>query len=112
MSDGSRTTYAASTAADPLEVADLRATGTILAKLVHATGGSVHWLADSRGALAVPAVVRTEAGHQSAGADWIGLQRRHDHLVTGIAALALLPAWASLPLMLGLAIAAWRREGR
>jgi hypothetical protein len=112
VSDGSRTTYAASTAADPLEVADLRATGTILAKLVHATGGSVHWLADSRGALAVPAVVRTEAGHQSAGADWIGLQRRHDHLVTGIAALALLPAWASLPLMLGLAIAAWRREGR
>jgi hypothetical protein len=112
VSDGVRTTYAASTASDPLEIADLRATGTVLAKLVRATGGSVHWLADAHGALVVPAVVRTEAGRQAAGADWIGLQRRHDHLVTGIAALALLPAWVSLPLMLGLAIAAWRREGR
>jgi hypothetical protein len=31
--------------------------------------------------------------------------------VTGIAALTLLPSWAALPLMLGLLIGAWRREG-
>ena len=33
------------------------------------------------------------------------------HLVTGIAALALLPAWVALPLMLGLLVLGWRREG-
>ena len=31
--------------------------------------------------------------------------------VTGIAALTLLPSWIALPLMLGLLILAWRREG-
>jgi hypothetical protein len=32
-------------------------------------------------------------------------------VVTGIASLALLPAWIALPLMLGLMVLAWRREG-
>ena len=112
VSDGKRTTYAASTAADPLEIADLRATGTVLAGLVHGSGGSLHWLEGPDGGLKVPSLLRVEPGRQAAGADWIGLERRHDHIVTGIAALALLPAWISLPLLLGLAIAAWRREGR
>jgi hypothetical protein len=31
--------------------------------------------------------------------------------VTGIASLALLPSWGALPLMLGLLVLAWRREG-
>ncbi|WP_048860482.1 membrane protein, partial [Acidisphaera rubrifaciens] len=112
VGDGKRTTYAASAAADPLEIADLRATGTVLAPLVHSSGGSLHWLEGSDGGLKLPSLLRVEPGRQAAGADWIGLERRHDHVVTGIAALALLPAWISLPLLLGLAIAAWRREGR
>jgi hypothetical protein len=41
----------------------------------------------------------------------VGLTRRHDHLVTGVAGLMLLPAWVSLPLILGLLLLAWRREG-
>jgi hypothetical protein len=32
-------------------------------------------------------------------------------VVTGIAALPLLPPWLALPLILGLAVIAWRREG-
>jgi hypothetical protein len=40
------------------------------------------------------------------------LQRRHDHVVTGVAASELLPGWLSLPVMLGLLVLAWRREGR
>jgi hypothetical protein len=32
-------------------------------------------------------------------------------LVTGLDAIPLLPAWLALPLLLGLALAAWRREG-
>jgi hypothetical protein len=107
-SDGARTAYAAAGAANPLEFADLRATATLIAPLVRASGGSIHWL-DPAGA---PQLRRTEPGHEAAGAGWIGLQRRHDHLVTGIAALPLLPAWAALPLLLGLAVAAWRREAR
>jgi hypothetical protein len=107
VSDGTRSAYAAAGATNPPELADLRATATLLAPLVRATGGSVHWL-DPAGA---PEVRRTEADRESAGSNWIGLQRRHDHLVTGIAATPLLPPWLALPLILGLALLAWRREG-
>ncbi len=108
VGDGERTAYAAAADTNPLEMADLRATATKLAPLVRASGGSIHWL-DPDGA---PELRRTEPGREAAGAGWIGLQRRHDHLVTGIAALPLLPPWAALPLLLGLALAAWRREAR
>ena len=106
-SDGAHTAYAAAGAANPLEMADLRATATLLAPLVRATGGSIHWL-DPAGA---PELRRTDPGLEAAGSSWIGLQRRHDHLVTGIAATPLLPPWLALPLILGLAVLAWRREG-
>ena len=106
-SDGARTAYAAAGVANPLEMADLRATATLLAPLVRATGGSIHWL-DPAGA---PELRRTDPGQVAAGSGWIGLQRRHDHLVTGIAATPLLPPWLSLPLILGLLVLAWRREG-
>lgn len=108
VSDGVRTAYAAAGAANPMELADLRATATLLDPLVRDSGGSVHWL----GSEGVPAIRRTEPDHAAGGAGWIGLQRRHDHLVTGIAATPLLPPWAALPLLLGLAVAAWRRESR
>ena len=110
--DGVRTAYAASGVANPAEIADLRASAGKLAALVRASGGSVHWLADPALRGGAPALRRTEPGRGSSGAGWIGLQRRHDHLVTGIAALPLLPAWLALPLLLGLALLAWRREGR
>lgn len=107
VSDGTRTSYAAAMAANPLEMADLRATATVLSPLVRASGGGIHWL-DPAGA---PALRRTEPGYEATGASWIGLQRRHEHLVTGIAATPLLPPWLSLPLILGLLLLAWRREG-
>jgi hypothetical protein len=107
VSDGTRVAYAASGAANPQELADLRATATLLSPLVRATGGSLHWM-DPDGA---PILRRTDAGRDASGAHWIGLPRRADHIVTGIAALPLLPPWLALPLILGLAILAWRREG-
>ena len=106
VSDGERTAYAAAGAANPPEIADLRATATKLAPLAQASGGSVHWL-DPAGA---PELRRTEPGRQQAGGSWIGLQRRRDHVVTGIAATPLLPPWLALPLILGLVALAWRRE--
>jgi hypothetical protein len=112
-SDGSRTAYAAAGAANPPELADLRATATLLRKLVRDSGGGVHFIGTGTlGATPdVPDLRRTEPDRPAAGSSWIGLERRHDHVVTGIAALALLPAWIALPLMLGLMVLAWRREG-
>jgi hypothetical protein len=105
-SDGKLTAYAAAGASDPPELADLRATATLIGPLARASGGGVHWL-DPDGA---PELLRTEPGHDASGSGWIGLQRRHDHLVTGIAATPLLPPWLALPLLLGLTVVAWRRE--
>jgi hypothetical protein len=113
VGDGARTAYAAAGAANPLEFADLRATASLLRKLVRESGGGIHFIGTGvQGAPAdVPELRRTEPDRPAAGSSWIGLERRHDHVVTGIASLALLPSWAALPLMLGLMVLAWRREG-
>ena len=108
--DGQRSAYAAAGAANPLEIADLRATASLVGKLARASGGGVHWLGTSA-APDVPELRRTEQDRSASGSSWVGLEQRHDHLVTGIAALALLPWWIALPLMLGLMVGAWRREG-
>lgn len=111
VTDGVRTAYAAAGASNPLEIADLRATATLVGKLAHDSGGGVHWLGrvDRPD---FPELRRTEPERAASGGSWIGLQRRHDHVVTGVASLPLLPTWLSLPLMLGLMLLAWRQEGR
>jgi len=112
-SDGTRAAYAAAGAANPLEFADLRATATLLRQLARSSGGGVHFIGTGRSGAPpdVPELRRTEPDRPAAGGSWIGLERRHDHVVTGIASLTLLPSWAALPLMLGLLVAGWRREG-
>ena len=104
--DGARTVYAAAIQANPRELADLRATATLLAPIARASGGSVRFIGAG-----VPELRRTEPGREASGSGWIGLPRRHDHVVTGLDAIPLLPPWAALPLLLGLILAAWRREG-
>jgi hypothetical protein len=113
VTQGQRSAYAAAGAANPPELADLRATAGIAGPLARASGGGVHWLA-SGGTIGaeVPELRRTEDDRAASGSAWIGLQRRHDHVVTGVAALELLPGWLSLPIMIGLLVLAWRREGR
>jgi hypothetical protein len=108
VNDGTRTAYAASDLADPPEWADLRATATKAGPLIAATDGSAHWLL--RGG--VPALRLVAAGNVSGGANWIGLRRNDAHVTTGIALTPLLPGWAALPLLLGVLLIAWRREGR
>jgi hypothetical protein len=112
-SDGTRAAYAAAGAADPMEFADLRATGTLVRKLVRSSGGGVHFIGTGKAGAPpdVPELQRTELDRPASGSSWIGLQRRHDHVVTGIASLTLLPAWVALPLMLGVLVVGWRREG-
>ncbi len=108
VTQGTRSAYAAAGAANPPELADLRATASVVGPLARASGGGVHWL----GAAEVPELRRSEEQRAASGSAWVGLQRRHDHVVTGVAALELLPGWLSLPAMLGLLVLAWRREGQ
>jgi hypothetical protein len=108
--DGSHTAFAAAGAANPPEIADLRATASIVGKLARESGGGVHWLG-TLASMDIPALRRTEPDRPASGGNWIGLQHRHDNIVTGVASLALLPAWLSLPLILALLVLGWRREG-
>lgn len=108
VTDGVRTAYAASDTADPAEWRDLRATATKAGNLIAASRGSAHFLE----AGGTPALRLVDAAATPGGPDWIGLQRRHAHVTTGIALTPLLPAWIVLPLLLALALLAWRREGR
>ena len=108
--DGIQTAFAAGGATNPLEIADLRATASLIGKLARESGGGVHFLG-TRAALDVPSLRRTEPDRTASGGSWIGMQRRHDNLVTGVVSLTLLPAWLSVPAILALLMLAWRREG-
>jgi len=108
VEDGTRVAFAAAGQDNPLEFADLRATAERMDKIVRASGGGEIWL----GATGVPTLRRVDARVAAAGPGWIGLRRRGAHLVTGVATVPLVPPWAALPLMLGLALWAWRREAR
>jgi len=110
-SDGRRNAFAAAAAANPPEVADLRADPARLAPILAATGGGTQWLGTGAEP-ALPDLRRVAPGRDAHGANWLGLRRNGDHTVTGIAATPLLPPWLALPLVLGLALLAWRREGR
>ncbi len=105
---GGREAFAAAGQDNPREFADLRATAERMAPLVRGSGGGVVWL----GSAGVPRLVRVAEGQNASGAGWVGLRRRGAHLVTGVESMPLLPPWAALPLLLGLALAAWRREAR
>lgn len=108
VAQGTRSAYAAAGAANPPELADLRATAGVAGTLARASGGGVHWL----GAGGVPELRQVDEDRGASGGGWVGLRRRNDHIVTGVAALQLLPGWLSLPIMAALLLLAWRREGR
>ncbi len=112
VSDGQRLAFAAAAPANGPELADLRAVPDRLLPIAQATGGGVRWLGE---AAAVPELRRVAAGREMAAGGatgWLGLRRNADHTVMGVAATPLLPPWAALPLLLGLALVAWRREAR
>ena len=106
VADGVHTVHAAALDTNPRELLDLRATMSVLQPELKASGGSAHFVAER-----LPELRRTEPGREASGGSWIGLPRRHDHVVTGVASVPLLPAWGALPLLLGLMLVAWRREG-
>jgi hypothetical protein len=107
LTDGTLTTVAAAGPLNPKEVADMRATDRILAPIAAVSGGSIHWLADG-----IPDVRRVGASGNAAGSNWMGLRANGAYRVTSVEQQPLLPAWASLLLLLGALLVAWRIEGR
>ncbi|MEI9990899.1 MAG: hypothetical protein WDM86_12740 [Rhizomicrobium sp.] len=107
LTDGTLTAVAAAGPLNPKEVADMRATQTILSPIADASGGSVHWLADG-----VPDVRRVGASGNASGANWIGLRANGAYRVTSVEQQPLLPSWLALLLLLGTLLIAWRIEGR
>ena len=75
IADGTHTIYVAAANANPRELADLRATATVLTPLARGSGGSVRFIAAG-----LPELRRTEPGREASGSSWIGLpppQRPH-----------------------------------
>jgi len=107
IDDGTRTALAAAGALNPLEFADLRASPGPLAALVAEGRGGALWQSEEPD----PAIRKVDPDRARAGSDWLGLVDRQAYLVTGVSERPLLPAWGYLALALGLAFAAWRREG-
>ncbi len=105
VGDGTHTAYAALGQDDPLEFSDLRATAERLRGAAAASAGGIAWLAAG-----TPELRRVGDNDPASGPGWIGLRQRGAHLVTGVASIPLLPPWLALPLLLGLVLAAWRRE--
>jgi len=106
--DGTLSAVTASGPLNPKETADVRATGAILQPIAHATGGSVHWLAD----IGVPQIRRVAPGRLASGGNWIGLRANGAYRVIQVEQEPLLPPWLALLLVLGSLLFAWRMEGR
>ncbi|MDG5497093.1 hypothetical protein [Niveispirillum sp. BGYR6] len=112
VTDGERTALAVVGTLNPPELADMRSTTEKLAPVAKATGGGFFWLAPDGGAGEIPSVRRTRPDRDQAGSGWLGLRANGDYTVTGVTQVPLLPGLLVLAGVLGLLLAAWRREGR
>ncbi|MCP5364864.1 MAG: hypothetical protein H6905_06530 [Hyphomicrobiales bacterium] len=102
-----QSTVAVSSRRDGKEFSDFRATADLLKPFVNRSGGRIAWLSEG-----LPNIRRTAPGRDSAGHDWIGLQRNRDYVVMGTAETPLLPALLLLALALGSLGGAWWREAQ
>ena len=94
--------------ANPLEIADMRATEILVGPIAEATGGSVVWLEEN----GVPQVRRVSDTGNMMGPGWIGLVVNQQYRVGGLVQSPLLPELLLLLFLLGGALMAWRVEGR
>lgn len=107
VQDGTHTAYVMPRPIAPAELADLRASDTVLAPMVEASGGSQSWLTAG-----LPDIRRVAADRRAEGRGWIGLVQNDAYTVTGASRIPLLPAWLALSLLLAATALAWWREGR
>ncbi|MGE5540253.1 MAG: hypothetical protein ACM30I_16675 [Gemmatimonas sp.] len=89
------------------ELADVRATESILTPLVRAKGGAVDWIADG-----IPEARLARVGQTAAGRGWIGFAGGVDYVVKGVREIPLMPAFLALLAVLAALAAAWARESR
>jgi hypothetical protein len=107
VTDSSRTALAAAGPLNPIEFADVRTTPEKLAPVVAATGGGIFWVGNGT----MPEIRRVSPDRVAAGRNWMGLRANGDYTVTGFSETPLLPGIATLLLIVGGLLAAWRREG-
>jgi hypothetical protein len=107
LSDGQRTAIAAVGPLNPLEWQDPRTTDAKLGPFAQASGGAVNWIAEG-----TPEPRRIRPGRPMQGRDWIGFRMNGDYATVGLDQLSLMPGFLVLALALGMAMVAWRREGR
>ena len=105
MNDGTLNAVAAAGPLNPREVADMRATDTILKPYADATGGGVQWLSDG-----MPDLRAVDQGATTHGSGWFGIERRGAYRVTSVNSDQLMPPWLALILVLAAILFAWRRE--
>jgi len=107
VTDGRHEALAAAGAVNPIEFADLRATGQHLEPVAKQTGGAVRWIADG-----LPDLRMVRADRDRSGRNWLGLVENDAYVVTGVAQTSLMAPLAVIFLLLGAIMAAWWREGR
>jgi hypothetical protein len=107
VKDAKHTALAAVGNLNPLEFADLRTSGALLAPLAKATGGGIAWMADG-----APELRRVRSGRVTSGSDWLGIMDNRNFSVKSVHEAPLMPALLVLLLGLGALMLAWRAEGR
>ena len=95
--------------ANPLEFADLTASGETLQPLGDATGGGIYALQAAEDAPNLRLVGRRA---NAAGRSWMGLRERGAYVVRNANSVPLLPGLLVVILAMAAIIWAWRREGR
>ncbi len=111
MTDGDISRVLALGPAAPREFEETVASGAGLTPLAEATQGGVLRLSDGIPDLRLVRPGRPAHGQGVAG-DWLGITPRDAASVTGLTHRPLLPGWAWLLLVAGLALAGWLAEGR
>lgn len=111
LSDGDITRVLALGPAAPREFEETVASGAAFAGLTQATHGAIMHLSDGVPALRTVREGRPASGRGVAG-DWIGITPRGAASTTGMTHRPVLPGWAWLGLIAGLALAGWLFEGR
>jgi hypothetical protein len=108
VNDGELTSVAVLGNLNPLEFSELVSTPDRLQGHVRAAGGGLIRLED----VAEPGVRRLAADQRLAGRNWIGFAENESYDVTSLKRAPLAPPLVAVLILLALAMAAWRREGR
>lgn len=112
LTDGELTALVAVGPLNPREVADMRATATLLEPIAEQTGGGIYWVGSNDGAHDVPAVRFISKEGVANGKSWLGIQRSGAYIVTAVEETPLMMPSLALALILLTLLFAWRQESQ